>query len=213
MRFLLIIFVFNQLFANKSFPADSLFTNNKINLINKIGILPIAAWQRISYNVNLFNCQFYPSCSNYGAIAIKQYGIIKGGIITSDRITRCNPFALKYHLELNLPFKYKDGRLIDPINQKFINKSKKSPFLAASMSAFIPGLGRIYAGRIWDGLIGFFSFYMIGESATLAFKKEKTASAPLLGLIATYIYLGEIYGAWRTAKFYQKEQVKSHYTK
>ena len=62
---------------------------------------------------NLFNCQFYPSCSNYGASAIRQYGLVRGGIVASERITRCNPFAVYYHLELNRPFYELDGRLID----------------------------------------------------------------------------------------------------
>jgi len=37
-------------------------------------------------------CRFYPTCSEYGAQAITKYGIIKGGIMTSWRIIRCNPW-------------------------------------------------------------------------------------------------------------------------
>lgn len=37
-------------------------------------------------------CRFTPSCSQYGVEAIEKYGIIKGGLMTSWRILRCNPW-------------------------------------------------------------------------------------------------------------------------
>lgn len=37
-------------------------------------------------------CRFNPSCSQYGVEAIEKYGIIKGGMMTSWRILRCNPW-------------------------------------------------------------------------------------------------------------------------
>jgi putative membrane protein insertion efficiency factor len=35
-------------------------------------------------------CTFTPSCSEYGILAVKGHGIIKGGLMTMDRLTRCN---------------------------------------------------------------------------------------------------------------------------
>ncbi len=37
-------------------------------------------------------CRFNPTCSEYGVQAIEKYGIIKGGLMTSWRILRCNPW-------------------------------------------------------------------------------------------------------------------------
>lgn len=37
-------------------------------------------------------CRFYPSCSHYGYQAIYKYGAIKGSLMASWRILRCNPF-------------------------------------------------------------------------------------------------------------------------
>ncbi len=37
-------------------------------------------------------CRFRPTCSEYTRIAIKKYGIIKGGWLGIKRIARCNPF-------------------------------------------------------------------------------------------------------------------------
>lgn len=38
-------------------------------------------------------CKFIPTCSNYGIEAIKEYGSIKGTILTIKRIIRCNPLS------------------------------------------------------------------------------------------------------------------------
>ena len=190
--------------ATEKYPADSLIKSNHISYGKKISLLPIAAWQRISYNSNLFNCQFYPSCSNYGASAIRQYGLVRGGIVASERITRCNPFAIYYHLELNRPFYELDGRLIDPVNQKKIINSKKSPLLASLLS-IIPGLGRFYSGRILDGLTGVWTFYLHTKIAYHSIKNDQKI-APVFVAIAGFTYFGEIYGAWRSTAYYQKKE-------
>ncbi len=38
-------------------------------------------------------CKFYPTCSNYGLVAIDRYGAIKGGLMTLWRIIRCSPLT------------------------------------------------------------------------------------------------------------------------
>ena len=35
-------------------------------------------------------CTFTPSCSEFGILAVKKFGVIKGGVMTMDRLTRCN---------------------------------------------------------------------------------------------------------------------------
>jgi len=37
-------------------------------------------------------CRFYPSCSHYGYQAIYKYGAIKGSLMATWRVLRCNPF-------------------------------------------------------------------------------------------------------------------------
>lgn len=37
-------------------------------------------------------CRFYPTCSEYGVDAVSKYGIFKGGIMTTYRVLRCNPW-------------------------------------------------------------------------------------------------------------------------
>jgi len=37
------------------------------------------------------SCRFTPTCSEYSIEAIKKYGVIKGGILSVKRISRCHP--------------------------------------------------------------------------------------------------------------------------
>ena len=37
-------------------------------------------------------CRFYPSCSHYGYQAIYKHGALKGSVIATWRVLRCNPF-------------------------------------------------------------------------------------------------------------------------
>ncbi len=46
-------------------------------------------------------CRFQPTCSHYAANALREYGILKGGLMACWRLLRCHPF---YH-----------GPLYDPV--------------------------------------------------------------------------------------------------
>jgi putative membrane protein insertion efficiency factor len=37
-------------------------------------------------------CSFYPSCSEYGILAVRKHGFLKGWIKTINRILRCNKY-------------------------------------------------------------------------------------------------------------------------
>ncbi len=37
-------------------------------------------------------CRFYPTCSHYGYAAIRKYGVLKGSLMATWRVLRCNPF-------------------------------------------------------------------------------------------------------------------------
>lgn len=38
-------------------------------------------------------CKFHPSCSEYGKLALKKYGLLRGLPMTVWRIVRCNPWS------------------------------------------------------------------------------------------------------------------------
>ncbi len=39
------------------------------------------------------SCRYRPTCSAYGAIAVRAHGAFLGAVLTGDRILRCNPFG------------------------------------------------------------------------------------------------------------------------
>ena len=45
-------------------------------------------------------CAMSPSCSEYGKIAIKRYGVVKGTILAFDRLHRCGHDLLFYDSQL-----------------------------------------------------------------------------------------------------------------
>jgi len=181
-------------------PADSLFRAPDTTPFQKLFLYPIAKWQNISYSNDALNCQFYPSCSNYGAQTIYHNGVLKGLIQTSDRIVRCNPSAHDAHKKMNGSF-HTDGRLKDSIVLKRNRDQTRSPLLAAGLSMAVPGLGRAYGGRPFDGVYGFLmSSFAI--SAGIKGIEKKSVLSPLFVGVGLTIYMGEIYGAYRTAKYY-----------
>jgi uncharacterized protein len=45
-------------------------------------------------------CSFTPSCSEFGILAVKRFGVVKGGVLTMDRLTRCNGLSPeKYQID------------------------------------------------------------------------------------------------------------------
>ena len=38
-------------------------------------------------------CKFYPTCSQYALTAVERYGFMRGAILATWRILRCNPFS------------------------------------------------------------------------------------------------------------------------
>ncbi|GAB2230150.1 hypothetical protein Droror1_Dr00014407 [Drosera rotundifolia] len=39
------------------------------------------------------SCRYVPSCSEYSMIAYKEYGVVKGTVLTAWRLCRCNPLG------------------------------------------------------------------------------------------------------------------------
>jgi len=212
-KLLIHIFLITGLgYAQQNYPADTVLASSQANIFEKSAILPIVAWQRLSYNSELLACQFYPSCSNYGALAVRDYGPIIGLAITADRIVRCNPFALNYHYEMHGEFHYPDYRLVDSLEfSQTRYLTNKSPILAAGLSTILPGTGRMYAGRFLDGLMGLWMVLLPGTAAYGSLQQGQSMKGNFFTGITLIFWLGEIYGAYRTAKYYQgpKRRVKS----
>ena len=44
-------------------------------------------------------CKFHPTCSEYTKQAIFKYGVIKGGILSLKRLTKCHPYSKYYGID------------------------------------------------------------------------------------------------------------------
>jgi len=188
-------------------PVDSLYASDSLGLGKRIILKPIQWWQHLSYSSPAMNCQFESSCSNYMVEAIQEKGIIRGAIMGTDRVVRCNPAARHYHLQLpDSKFQY-DGRLIDPVAWEGKTNPGKSPTLAVTLS-LIPGLGRTYAGHPMDG---FLSFLFVSGFAYNAYNQESAGNPIRAGInfsLMTLFWTADIYGAYRTAKMSPSHRYK-----
>jgi putative membrane protein insertion efficiency factor len=71
-------------------------TLEEFNESKLLALLLIRAYQFTLSGQQGDICNFQPSCSRYGYAAINKYGAFWGILMASDRLQRCNPFALKY---------------------------------------------------------------------------------------------------------------------
>lgn len=71
----------------------------------------ISVYRKLISSQDLPSCVFEPSCSRFSEQAVREFGFIKGFLLTGDRLTRCNPFAYRYYHE------YRAGKLYDPVER------------------------------------------------------------------------------------------------
>jgi len=55
-------------------------------------------------------CNFIPSCSQFGIDSLREFGVIRGILLASDRLQRCNGLSVPYY-----KLDYKSGKFIDPV--------------------------------------------------------------------------------------------------
>ncbi|WP_213021520.1 membrane protein insertion efficiency factor YidD [Siminovitchia terrae] len=60
--------------------------------MKQLFILIIRFYQKFISPLKPPTCRFYPTCSNYGLVAIRRFGAVRGGWLTFKRIIKCHPF-------------------------------------------------------------------------------------------------------------------------
>lgn len=88
------------------------------------------------------------------------------------------------------------------VRDEIASRHAKQPWVAGTLSALVPGLGKVYAGNLGEGIA---SFLVTGSLAAVTAEnwiKEgptnwKTIAA---GLLTTVFYVGNIYGSVATVK-------------
>jgi putative membrane protein insertion efficiency factor len=62
-------------------------------VIRGIAVLPIRAYQRVVSPMLGPRCRYYPSCSEYAAQSIREFGVLRGVVLAGWRLLRCNPWS------------------------------------------------------------------------------------------------------------------------
>lgn len=84
----------------------------------------------------------------------------------------------------------------------------RSAFLGGAMSAIIPGSGKMYAGRFWDGLQSFSMTVAPAYNAYYHFNKTgvKSFQGWLWTAVTSWFYLSDIYGSIKAVQEYNDTQ-------
>lgn len=62
-------------------------------LLREIALAPLHLYRRFISPLLPARCKYYPSCSTYAVQAVRELGIIRGGIVAAWRLARCNPWS------------------------------------------------------------------------------------------------------------------------
>ncbi|MFM8770766.1 MAG: membrane protein insertion efficiency factor YidD [Candidatus Kapaibacterium sp.] len=71
----------------------------------------VRAYQLLISSQDTDVCAYEPSCSRFGMLSMQRFGIVKGFLLTADRLTRCNGLTDSPH-ERNMI----TGKFIDPVS-------------------------------------------------------------------------------------------------
>lgn len=99
-----------------------------------------------------------------------------------------------------------EEKLSDIYNDRYHTKGK-DPLIAAAASAVVPGLGKVYAGELGEGIS---SFLVVGSMAAITaenwskhgFTNWKTL---LFGTLTAAFYIGNIYGSYVTVSIHNND--------
>jgi uncharacterized protein len=61
--------------------------------VKRLLLAPITAYQRLVSPLFPRRCRYEPTCSAYAATAVRRFGPLRGGLLATWRVLRCNPFS------------------------------------------------------------------------------------------------------------------------
>lgn len=67
----------------------------KTSVVIQIASLPIHFYRYVISPITPASCRHYPTCSEYSLQALKQFGLLKGGALSVNRIARCQPWGTR----------------------------------------------------------------------------------------------------------------------
>ncbi len=110
--------------------------------------------------------------------------------------TELEGFLVNYPEDERVPGVKESFRLL----HEYEATTLKSPFLAGTLSAVIPGSGHVYAERYRDGAMAFLVNALFIAGTIIALADENYALAAVAGGVGLPFYVGNIYGAANAAR-------------
>lgn len=100
------------LYQVKPEPKPAPLTIRRVSEAETMFLGALRVYQATLSSQDLNSCSFTPSCSRFGVAAVQQAGLVRGTLLTGDRLARCHglPSMLRqYRLDLTT------GRFLDPL--------------------------------------------------------------------------------------------------
>jgi uncharacterized protein len=64
-----------------------------VRALRELLLLPVRAYRRFLSPALPKRCKYHPSCSAYAVEAVRSYGVVRGSVLASWRLMRCNPWS------------------------------------------------------------------------------------------------------------------------
>ena len=64
-----------------------------MKLVRRLLLGMFSIYHKVVSPMTRQRCNYYPTCSHYAEQAIERYGILRGLVLSSWRIMRCNPWS------------------------------------------------------------------------------------------------------------------------
>ena len=105
-------------------------------------------------------------------------------------------------------------RIMEEIARTRFGGRQKKAWFAGLASAVVPGLGKVYAGRIGEGVSAFLTVGTLGVITAEQWKKHGIGDwrTLLAGSLCTFFYIGNIYGSYLSVSIENDERLSSENT-
>jgi len=144
------------------------------------------------------------------------YWLNKSRLAGADKATwHLGIEALKLDWDKALEYyKAKEDHIDDPVFHQFglvvqrrLEQPHRSPFVAASLSTVVPGLGKVYTKNYGDAAMSFLFVGLNAWQAYRGFHKEgvKSVHGWIFAGLGMSFYLGNIWGSAKAAKRFNKQ--------
>ena len=194
-----------KFFINSNFYLGKQYKNAIVSLASEKG-------KTFNINENILLSQSYIRVGNY-SMSISLLNRVSYDDLQSHWRFRYLMMKIDTHLrgksyghlkkELSVAWNYIPDRnkmtdLRDEIN-RYNSLSFRSPILALSLSAIIPGLGQVISSRYLDGFLSLVSVAATAFGAYLSYQKENYGLSYTLMAFSVIFYSGNLYGAYNSA--------------